>query len=135
MQTHFKFRTDIEQLNPVPLCRASWCYAALPASLKTHPIIGPTLRIGSRICLNPKFSSIQSPLFPILGNPSFLPGIVPGAFDSFLEKSCSQASHFLTSETWPTVTLIQPGGAGVAVKPFFQIFRTTDELSKSTNDS
>lgn len=44
--TEFKPWIDIEQASSVPLCRASWCYAALPASLKTHPIIGPTLRMG-----------------------------------------------------------------------------------------
>lgn len=108
----FKLWIDIEQQSsPIPLGRAPWCYAALPVPLKTHPIIGPTLRMGSGLCRNSNFSTTQSPLFPILGNPSFPPGMELGAFKNLIERSCFQASHFLDHENWPTVaTLTQPGG-------------------------
>lgn len=67
-----------QQQSPVPLRRAPWCYAALPISLKTHSTIGPMLQIGARTCRDSKYFSKQSPLFPILGNPSFLPGTEAG---------------------------------------------------------
>lgn len=49
------------------------------------------------------FSSIKSPLFPILGNPDFPPGLDPGAFGSLMEKGCFQASQFLTFDTCPMI--------------------------------
>lgn len=40
----FKQWVDMEQqLSPVPLRRAPWCYNELPPTLRKHPIIGPTL--------------------------------------------------------------------------------------------
>lgn len=90
--TELKLWTDLEQqFDTVPLCRAPWCYAVLPVPLKTCPTIGPTLQIASRICRNSKHSSIQSPLFPILGNSSFLPGMETGVFNNLVEKGCFQA--------------------------------------------
>lgn len=50
-------------------------------------------------------------MFPILGNPSFQPGMEVGAFNNLIEQGCFQASHFLQSEALPTInSLKQPGG-------------------------
>lgn len=97
---YYKLWMTIEQqFSPVPLSRALWSYATLPASLKLHPTLGPTLRIGSKICRNHMFSSTQLHLFPILGNPGFPPGLELGEFGRLMEKGCFQAPHFLTSGT------------------------------------
>lgn len=58
------------QFSPVPFHRASWCYVALPASIK-HQIIGPTHQVGVWFVRPP--NSIHSPLFLILGNHSLPP--------------------------------------------------------------
>lgn len=93
------------------LCRTPWCYAALPASLKTHPTIGPTLQVCPLICRNPVLSSFQSPLFPIFGNPNFPPCLTSGPFYGLLEKVCFLSSHFRTLDVWTSVyTLTQPDG-------------------------
>lgn len=100
-----------QQSSPVPLNRAIWCYATLPASLKLHPTIGPTLQMGYKNIQNPGFSTIHSPLCPILGNLEFPRGLERGALRNLRERGCFQVSHFLVSNTWPTIEdLMQQGG-------------------------
>lgn len=107
----YKLWATIEQSGTVPLNRAIWCYATLPTSLKSHPTIGPTVHIGYKIIQNPRFSTIHSPLFPKLGNLEFPPGLEPWAFENLREKGRFQVSHFLISDTWPTIdSLMQQGG-------------------------
>lgn len=112
MHRDFKLWTAIEQQSsPIPLYRAMWGYADLPASLKIHPTIGPTLRIGSMVCRTSRLPSIQSPLFPILANPIFPPGVETGPFRRLLERGLFQAFHFLEADNWPTIAiLMQPEG-------------------------
>lgn len=66
---------------------------------------------------NPKLSN--SPLFPILGNPDFPPGLEPGAFGKLKEKRCFQASYFLRSNNWPTIELLMQQGGQYEI-PFWQ---------------
>lgn len=93
---HGNFKLWTQQYSPFLLGRASWCYAALPLAPKTHPIIGMTLCICWSLCRNPAMSSGQSPLFPILGNPNFPPGLKDGAIHRLSFAGRFQASHFLT---------------------------------------
>lgn len=119
---HKLWNTIEQQVSPVPLNRVVWSYTALPTSIKTHPTIGPTLRIGCKICQNPRFSSKHLPLFPILGNLVFLPGLEPRMFGNLWEKGCFQASHFLTSDNWPTIELLAQQGGEFEI-PFWQAQR------------
>ena len=101
---HYKRWVEIEQqICPIALSRAPWCYNVLPSKMKKHPIIGPTLLIAAKICKNPKFSTKCSPLIPILGNPGFIPGTGGVVFNKLKERGKVQASHFLQKNTWPSI--------------------------------
>lgn len=56
----------------------SWCFRALSPSIKAHPLIGPTLSLCSGLFSKDKLSSMEPPLFPILGIPQFSPGFEEG---------------------------------------------------------
>lgn len=91
------------------LQRAAWCYKDLPTITRAHPVIGPTLKIGFELFSKGKLSAIISPLFPILGNPQFEPGLRKGNFMALMEQGIFQASHFLTGEAWPTIFSLTTG--------------------------
>lgn len=56
-----------------------------------------------------KLSSIDSPLFPILGNPQFEPGLRKGSFGALIDQGFFQASHFVTLGSWPTLQFMTAG--------------------------
>lgn len=91
------------------LQRAAWCYKDLPTITRAHPVIGPTLKIGFELFSKGKLLAIISPLFPILGNPQFEPGLRKGNFTALMEQGIFQASHFLTGEAWPTIFSLTTG--------------------------
>lgn len=102
----FKIWPKIEQSQcEVPLRRAVWCFGDLSSALKKHPTLGPTLRICSRICSTTLLSSVNSPLYPIVGNPRFPPGLQEGPFRKLSDSQCFQASHFIqiATGTWPSL--------------------------------
>lgn len=74
-----KIWPNLEQAQSSALLhRAPWCYGGLPSNIKTLPLIGPTLRQCSGLFTKGKLSSSDSPLFPIFGNPHFIPGLRGG---------------------------------------------------------
>lgn len=87
----------------IPLSRALWCYDHLQPLLKRHPLMGTTLRIGSVAIKHHSLSSLDSPLFPILGNPQFSPGLCPHTFGKLRRSGITQASHFLMNGRWPSI--------------------------------
>lgn len=105
----FKIWPKIEQSQcEIPLHRAVWCFGDLSPVLKKHPTLGPTLRICSRICFTTQLLSVNSPLYPIVGNPRFPPGLQEGPFRKLLDWQCYQASHFIQTinGTWPSLPVL-----------------------------
>lgn len=72
------------------------CFNDLLPYLKTHTLIGPTKRLCFWLFSNGKLSSVESPLFPILGNLRFTLGLRKGAFSLLLDLGQYQVSHFVT---------------------------------------
>lgn len=99
-----KLWTHLEQqFSTIPFHRAPWCFRALPSILKAHPIIGPTLMVCQTLCKNLAITTTKSPLYPVLGNPDFLSGLRGGPFHSLLDSGYFQVSHFLNSDSWPSI--------------------------------
>lgn len=100
-----KLWAQIEQAQTdIQLKSALWCYDALPPALKSHPLLGPTIRICSHLFTQASLSAKASPLSPILANPQFLPGFHDECFRALRQADRFQASHFLAAEHWPTIT-------------------------------
>lgn len=82
---------------------ALWCFDRLPSTLKSHPVIGTTLRVG----VSPLFTNFQStsnsPLYPILGNPAFPPGIEQTGYGILKSTGRDRASRFLPDNNWPSL--------------------------------
>lgn len=82
-----KLWTELEHFQTVvSLKRAAWCYDQLPSTLTSHRVIGTTLCIGLTIMRTTPHSTRNSPLFPILGNPAFLPGLKQSEYGVLLSK-------------------------------------------------
>lgn len=78
-----KLWAQIEQAQTdISLKCAPWCYKALPCALKSHPLLGPTVRISSHLFTQASLSSHDCPLRPILGNPQFRLGLPEQAFQT-----------------------------------------------------
>lgn len=120
-----KLWTQLEQnQTTVPLNRAPWCYKTLPMETKRHPLIGNTTRVCFQLISQAHISSHNSPLYPILGNPSFTPGLQDVVFRSLGGTGLYQASHFSTGGRWHTITeLSDPAG------PFQHDFLRSRQLS------
>lgn len=88
----------------VPLRRAQWCYSALSAEIKRHPLIGTSSWICAWLISQASLSSPNSPLYPKLGNPQFTPGMHDAIFRGLNEAGLHQASHFSSGGHWKTVT-------------------------------
>lgn len=85
-----KLWIQLEQAqSEVTLKGAVWCFDRLPATLKSHPIIGTSLRVGSSTISAHTLSSESSPLYPILGNPAFPPGMERLGFETLKSKGSS----------------------------------------------
>lgn len=109
---NIKLWVQLEQAqSAIPLCRASWCYNSLPRDMKSHPLIGRTVRIYSSLLAQTPLSSPTSPVFAILGNPLFTLGYQVTTFRNLMNYGRSQASHFLIDGCWPSIPdLINPTG-------------------------
>lgn len=99
-----KLWTQIEQTQcEIHLNRAPWCYTCLPTDIKQHPLIGNTSKICAQIISKSPLSSSNSPLYPILENPRFLPGVEDVVFRRLGETGRFQASHFSVAGRWYTI--------------------------------
>lgn len=84
--------------------RAPWCFLSLPKEMVDHPLIGNTTKLCSALISAASISSQTSPLYPILGNPLFPPGVGGVEFRGLLRAGCMQASNYVTTRKWPTVS-------------------------------
>lgn len=107
-----KLWTQIEQdQSAIPLQRAPWCHLTLPMSIKRHPLIGNTTNICSHLISQSSSPSRSSPLFPIIGNPQFEPGLHDMTFQGLAEAGHFQTSHFSSQGRWKTISqLTDPTG-------------------------
>lgn len=107
-----KLWTQLEQNHSTtPLNRAHWCYMTLPAETKLSPLIGNTTRVCAQLVSQASVSSPNSPLFLILENPWFSPGIHDAVFRRLSETSLHQASHFSSGGRWKIIVeLSDPTG-------------------------
>lgn len=97
-------RVQLEQAQTVvPLKGTVWCSTDLPNTLKSHPLIGATIQLGSKAITSNLLSTAESPLFPILGNPAFPPGVGRSVFLSLSQADRDPASHFLEGDHWPSL--------------------------------
>lgn len=77
----------------IPLAGLPWLGGNTPQSARSHPTIGPTVRLSRSTFSNPAISSLPSPLTPVIGNPKFTPGLEPPLYKLFLRaryNKCSQ---------------------------------------------
>lgn len=88
-------------------------------TLKAHPLIGNTLCICSRAVFPTNLSTPYSPLFPILGNLAFTPGMGTYNFPALLREGLSQALHFLSTNDWPSIMALT-GQSGQIKIPFWK---------------
>lgn len=100
-----KLWVQIEQaLSDIPLKSALWCYDSLSPSLKSHPLLGTTLRHGSQVTMHSSLTSSNSPLFLILGHPNFTPGLHSVEFDILRGSGADHAAKFVIAGRWPTLS-------------------------------
>lgn len=99
-----KLWKQIEQAqSDITLKSALWCYDSLPPGLKSHPLLGTTLRHGSQVIMHSSLTSSNSPLFPILGHPNFTPGLHSVEFDILRGSGTDHAAKFVIAGSWPTL--------------------------------
>lgn len=119
----------------IPLSKALWCYDHLQPPLKSHPLIGTTLRIGSVASKQYSLSSSDSPLFPILGNPQFSPGLCLHTFGKLRRTGITQASHFLVNGRWPSIKelMTEEGPFKLTLWPALQLRHFLDTIPNPRN--
>lgn len=82
-----KIRPGLEQAQSSALLQwAPWCFSDLWSIFRKHLLIGPTLRVCFGLIAKGKLSSIDSPLFLILGNPQFESGLRKGTFGVLIDQ-------------------------------------------------
>uniref|UniRef100_A0A8C5Q087 Reverse transcriptase domain-containing protein n=1 Tax=Leptobrachium leishanense TaxID=445787 RepID=A0A8C5Q087_9ANUR len=86
----------------VPLWTVPWLpHRAIPTAVRTHPLVGNTLRLWDRLKFSHALSSSPSPLLPLTSNPSFSPGVRPTLCRHLAEGSrllVLQVAHIPTQE-------------------------------------
>lgn len=128
-----KLWVRIEQAQTdIPLKSAFWCYDLLPSGLKTHPLLGTTLRYSSQVSIQYSLTSNNSPLYPILGNPNFAPGIHSIEFDSLRRSGFDHAAKFVTDGRWPTVPELT-NATGMYQLPFWKAVKVHHFLHSIPN--
>lgn len=103
----------------IPLKGTLWCYNSLPSDLKSHPLIGTTLRHSSRTVFHSSLTTRNSPLFPILGHPSFSPGLHPSEYSTLRDSGCDHAAKFVSRGKWPSIVDLTEA-AGPFQLPFWE---------------
>lgn len=93
-----KLCVQVEQAQTdIPLKGALWCYDSLPSGLKSHPLLGTTLRHSSQVSIQSSLTSSTSPLYPILGHPNFRPGLHSTEFDLLRTLGLDHAAKSVTA--------------------------------------
>lgn len=102
--SNFKLWAQMEQTQiNIPLKSAIWCYDTLPQELKYHPLVGTTLQLSSQASLQAFFTSRDSLLLPILGNPQNPPGLQSSEFKNLRHLNYDHASKFIVAGRWPSI--------------------------------
>lgn len=111
-----KLWSQMEQSHTtIPLGGTPWCYQGLPTELKRHPLIGNTARICANLISKTTISSPNSPLYPIIGNPLFTPGLQDGIFRKLGEAGIHSASHFSSGGHWKTYSELSNPTGGICL--------------------
>ena len=87
---------QLEQtITTIPLEGIVWlAEAEIPQEVKRHPTIGATIYTTRKIFKKTKMSTHPSPMIPILGNPSFEPGLIDQSFRVLKRQGISRVTHF-----------------------------------------
>lgn len=126
-----KLWAQIEQhQSTIPLQTAIWCWDSLPLDLKSHPLIGNTIKQCLQATLQASLTTKESPLTPILGNPKFPPGINSRQFQTLKDSNYVGASQSVRQDKWPSIPeLMDPIGpfklefwSAVQIHHFLQTF-------------
>ena len=67
----------------------------IPQSAKKHPTINATLSVVRKMCKKIELLKQIGPMTPILGNPSFEPGLKDRGFNNLRRKGISRLTHFM----------------------------------------
>lgn len=110
-KTKLWIQVENHQVN-IPLKGAIWCYDKLPRDMTSHPNIGATLSVGLNILKNTSLTSKQSPLFPILGNPAFEPGLDYSNYETLWESGKDCASHYVEDDHWTSIQSLTNDNGG-----------------------
>lgn len=95
----------------IPLKGALRCYSDLPSRMRSHPLIGTTLKHSHQIALQTSLTSKKSPLFPILGHPNFAPGLQLTDYTTLRDSGRDHVDKITNGERWPSITdLTNPAG-------------------------
>lgn len=79
--------------------------------IKAFFAIGTTLRHSHQIAFHSLLTSKKSPLFPILGNPNFDPGLHSAEYSTLRDSGSDHASKFISEGKWPSISdLSNPAG-------------------------
>lgn len=68
----------------------------IPQAVRRHPTVGATLRSIKKIFKKTEISTYPSPMIPILGTPSFEPGLTDQGFKDLRRRGTSRLIHFST---------------------------------------
>lgn len=123
-----KLWVQIEQSQTyIPLKSALWCYGDLPTELKSHPLMGTTLRHSHLVSIHTSLTSKNSPLFPILGHPNFELGLHRTAYPTLRISVYDHAAKFIVEGKWPSI-LELTDQTGTFQLPFWRAVQLHDFL-------
>ncbi|KAM5194348.1 uncharacterized protein ACMZJ9_022866 [Mantella aurantiaca] len=121
-----------EAVLPLKLSAIPWLTRNVPSILKTHPTIGATWKICSRIFQTSTISPMPSPLTPILDHPEFPSGHSHTTFKELREKGRYQARHFMSRGRWLTLADMEQDSS-LETMGFWPKFQLAHYLSSLPN--
>lgn len=126
----------------VPMKGALWCLDKLASTLKANPLIGNTLCICSSTVFSASLSTRDSPLFPILGNPAFTPGLGTNHFPTPSPRRSASSVAF-SEHRWLAIyhstdesdrTIQTSSLEGVTIAPLLALSYKPSEIQPWFND-
>lgn len=78
----------------------TWITVHVALDLRAHPTVGPTFSIAKKYFRETQISPHPTPLFPLTGNPQFVPGLEYNMFKRMVQQNKYRAYHFILRGTW-----------------------------------